>query len=91
MVDELKALSEDAEEPGLSIEPGGSAVVWSEFEEPGGAESIGFLAAIIILLVTFGSILAMLLPIMMALFGIGIGLSLMFLFANFLNVPDFAP
>jgi RND superfamily putative drug exporter len=91
VVDELKALSEDAEEPGLSIEPGGSAVVWSEFEEPGGAESIGFLAAIIILLVTFGSILAMLLPIMMALFGIGIGLSLMFLFANFLNVPDFAP
>lgn len=91
VVDELKALSEGAEQPGLAIEPGGSAVVFSEFEEPGGAESIGFLAAIIILLVTFGSVLAMLLPIMMALFGIGIGLSLMFLFANFLNVPDFAP
>ena len=91
VVDELKALSQDAEAPGLAIEPGGSAVVFSEFEEPGGAESIGFLAAIIILLVTFGSVLAMLLPIMMALFGIGIGLSLMFLFANFLNVPDFAP
>ena len=91
VVDELKALSEDAEGPGLAIEPGGSAVVFSEFEEPGGAESIAFLAAIIILLVTFGSVLAMLLPIMMALFGIGIGLSLMFLFANFLNVPDFAP
>ncbi|MGH2776314.1 MAG: MMPL family transporter [Actinomycetota bacterium] len=91
VVDELKASAQDAEVPGLAIEPGGSAVVFSEFEEPGGAESIGFLAAIIILLVTFGSVLAMLLPIMMALFGIGIGLSLMFLFANFLNVPDFAP
>ena len=91
VVNELKALSEAAEEPGLVIEPGGSAVVFSEFEEPGGAESIGFLAAMVILLVTFGSVLAMFLPIMMALFGIGIGLSLMFLFANFLNVPDFAP
>ena len=91
VVNELKALSEDAEEPGLTIEPGGSAVVFSEFEEPGGAESIGFLAAMVILLVTFGSVLAMFLPIMMALFGIGIGISLMFLFANFLNVPDFAP
>ena len=91
VLEELKALSADAEVPGLAIEPGGSAVVFSEFEEPGGAESIGFLAAIIILLVTFGSILAMLLPIMMALFGIGIGISLMFLFANFLNVPEFAP
>jgi RND superfamily putative drug exporter len=91
VIDELKSLSANAEVPGLTIEPGGSAVAFSEFEEPGGAESIGFLAAIIILLVTFGSILAMLLPIMMALFGIGIGLSLMFLFANFLNVPEFAP
>jgi putative drug exporter of the RND superfamily len=91
VVNELRALSEAAEEPGLTIEPGGSAVVFSEFEEPGGAESIGFLAAMVILLVTFGSVLAMFLPIMMALFGIGIGLSLMFLFANFLNVPDFAP
>jgi putative drug exporter of the RND superfamily len=91
VIDELKALAQDAQEPGLVIQPGGSAVAFSEFEEPGGAESIGFLAAIIILLVTFGSILAMLLPIMMALFGIGIGISLMFLVANFLNVPDFAP
>ncbi len=91
VVNELKELSEGAEEPGLVIESGGSAVVFSEFEEPGGAESIGFLAAMVILLVTFGSVLAMFLPIMMALFGIGIGLSLMFLFANFLNVPDFAP
>ncbi|MGH2778756.1 MAG: MMPL family transporter, partial [Actinomycetota bacterium] len=71
VVNELKTLAADAEEPGLTIEPGGSAVVFSEFEEPGGAESIGFLAAMVILLVTFGSVLAMFLPIMMALFGIG--------------------
>jgi putative drug exporter of the RND superfamily len=89
VIDALKARAEEAERPGLTIEPGGSAVVFSEFEQPGGAESIGFLAAILILLITFGSVLAMALPIMMALFGIGIGIALIFLFANFLNVPDF--
>jgi putative drug exporter of the RND superfamily len=90
-VNEIKALAADAEQPGLAIEPGGSAVVFSEFEEPGGAESVGFLAAILILLITFGSVLAMFLPIMMALFGIGIGISLIFIFANVINVPDFTP
>ena len=90
-VNQIRNLAADAEQPGLAIEPGGSAVVFSEFEEPGGAESIGFLAAILILLITFGSVLAMFLPIMMALFGIGIGIALIFVFANFLNVPDFTP
>jgi putative drug exporter of the RND superfamily len=90
-VNEIKDLAADAEQPGLTIEPGGSAVIFSEFEQPGGAESVGFLAAILILLITFGSVLAMFLPIMMALFGIGIGISLIFVFANFINVPDFTP
>ncbi|MFN2590736.1 MAG: MMPL family transporter, partial [Actinomycetota bacterium] len=39
----------------------------------------------------FGSVLAMGLPILTALFGIGIGLSLVLLFANFLSVPNFTP
>ena len=38
-----------------------------------GSEAIGFLAAIIILLVAFGSVLAMGLPLITALFGIGTG------------------
>ena len=91
VIDELKALAEDAEQPGLTIEPGGNAVIFSEFEEPGGAEMIGLLAAILILLITFGSVLAMGLPILMALFGIAIGIALVFVFANFVNVPDFTP
>jgi RND superfamily putative drug exporter len=54
-------------------------------------EGIGMLFAIFILLVTFGSVLAMGLPIGTAIFGILIGLSLVMLFANFLSVPDFTP
>ena len=47
------------------------------FQELGGlgpAELIGILAAVVILLIAFGSVLAMGLPIVTALFGIGIGL-----------------
>lgn len=91
IADEIKELAADAEIEGLTIEPGGSVIMFSEFEEPGGAEGIGILFAMVILLITFGSVLAMGLPIGVALFGIGIGLSLVMLFANFLSVPDFTP
>ena len=88
---EITRLAKEAETERLQIEPGGSVIAFSEFEEPSGAEGIGLLAAMVILLITFGSVLAMGLPILMALFGIGIGMALIFLFANFLNVPDFTP
>ncbi|HEX9312087.1 MAG TPA: MMPL family transporter, partial [Actinomycetota bacterium] len=58
-------------------------------EPPGGAELVGVIAAIIILLITFGSVLAMGIPILSALFGIGIGVSLVFVFANWISVPNF--
>ena len=46
------------------------------------SELIGILAAVIILLIAFGSLLAMGLPIMTALFGIGIGLAVVNLLAH---------
>jgi RND superfamily putative drug exporter len=88
---EIKEAVDATKIDGVTVEAGGNVIAFSEFEEPGGAEGIGLLAAMIILLVTFGSVLAMGLPIMVALFGIGIGLALVFLFANFLSVPDFTP
>ena len=63
------------------------------FQEQGGigpAELIGILAAIVILLVAFGSLLAMGLPILVALFGIGIGLGLVQLLSHTIATPDFA-
>ena len=55
------------------------------------SEGIGLLVAALILLVSFGSLLAMGLPILIAVVGLGIGLSLVTLLANVLEVPDFAP
>ena len=54
-------------------------------------KGIGLLVAALILLVSFGSLLAMGLPILIAVVGLGIGLSLVTLLANVLEVPDFAP
>ena len=55
------------------------------------SEVIGILAAVVILLIAFGSVLAMGMPIMTALFGIGIGLACVNLLARVLDVPSFAP
>ncbi len=53
------------------------------------SELVGLLAAVVILLVAFGSILAMGLPIVTALFGIGCGAAIIGLTTRLLAVPDF--
>lgn len=88
---EVKDLALAASRPGLQVELGGNVVSFAETEGPGGREGIGLLAAVVILLVTFGSVIAMGLPVLTALFGLGIGLSLVTLGANVIDVPRFAP
>ena len=88
---EIQKIASEVELDGLTVEPGGSVIIFSEFEEPGGAEGIGVLFAIVILLIAFGSVLAMGLPIGTALFGIGIGMAMIMLLANFVSVPEFTP
>jgi RND superfamily putative drug exporter len=53
------------------------------------SEGFGLLAAIVILLVAFGSVVAMGLPIVTALFGVGIGLAAVALIAGLATTPDF--
>jgi RND superfamily putative drug exporter len=87
-IEHIRELKDDAVGGGVAIALGGRM-----FQEPGGigpAELIGILAAIVILLVAFGSLLAMGLPILIALFGIGIGLGLVQLLSHTIATPDFA-
>jgi putative drug exporter of the RND superfamily len=72
---------------GLQVEVGGQAL--AEFEPPK-SELIGLSFAIVILIVSFGSVLAMGLPIGVALFGVGIGAGIITLLSNVMSVPDFA-
>ena len=88
-IEHIRTLKDDAAGGGVRIALGGRM-----FQEPGGlgpAELIGILAAIVILLVAFGSLLAMGLPILVALFGIGIGLGARAsCSATLIATPDFA-
>ncbi len=72
---------------GVQIEFGGSA--FAAFEAPS-SELLGLAFAIVILILAFGSVLAMGLPIGVALAGIGIGSTLIALLSNVITMPDFA-
>ena len=71
---------------GLEIEYGGD--LFAEFELPE-SEVYGIIAAVIILILAFGSVIAMGLPIGIALFGLGIASALVSLASNVITMPDF--
>ncbi len=79
-----------ARQPGLQVELGGQAIELTEQEGFGFTTAIGLLAAIVILLITFGSLIAMGLPIVTALFGLGTGLGLIALFTHVVDTPNFS-
>ena len=72
---------------GVDIAYGGQLFV--EFEPPD-SELLGLAFAIVILITAFGSVLAMGLPIGVALGGIGVGSILLTLLSNTVPMPDFA-
>ncbi|MFN8036643.1 MAG: MMPL family transporter [Acidimicrobiia bacterium] len=83
--------AERVNRPGLQVELGGFVIQLGEQPPQGASELIGILAAVVILLVAFGSLLAMGLPILVAVVGIGIGLAIVELLAHVVAVPEFAP
>src|SRR5450759_4668719 len=86
VIDAAKA----ARAPGLQIELGGQAIEQTQQEGLGFTTAIGLLAAMVVLLITFGSLVAMGLPIVTALFGLGTGLGLIALFTHVVDTPNFS-
>ncbi len=86
---DLLELAEDLETEvdGLRIEIGGQAL--AGFEPPQ-SEVIGLAFAIVVLIVSFGSVLAMGLPIAVALAGVSLGAMLTGIISNVTVMPDFA-
>ncbi len=84
--DQIKAMRKQVSAPGLRIELGGEMFAAQQMPA---SEAIGVAAAIIILLVAFGSVLAMGLPIVTALFGVGCGIAFVGLTTRILAVPEF--
>jgi uncharacterized membrane protein YdfJ with MMPL/SSD domain len=91
---EALALMQDARsasEHGTTFSLGGDIVDLAETPYGGPTEGIGISAAAIVLLIAFGSLLAMGLPVLTAVFGIGSGLSLIALLGHVVPAPSFAP
>ncbi len=76
---------------GVTFSLGGDVVDLAETPYGGPTEGIGIMAAAIVLLIAFGSLLAMGLPIVTAVFGIGAGLSLIALIGHIFPAPSFSP
>jgi RND superfamily putative drug exporter len=83
-------VAEAAARPGLEVALGGQAIEATQKQGFGLSTAVGLLAAIVVLLITFGSVVAMGLPIVTALFGLGTGLGLIALFTHLVDTPNFS-
>ena len=72
----LEATAAEARSTGLHVELGGDLPTEAENAAPGGQEIVGLVAAVIVLLLAFGSVIAMGLPIVTALLGLGTSVGL---------------
>ena len=77
--------------PGLAIAVGGTPADNVVTAAPGASESVGITAAVIIMLLAFGSVVAMGLPLLIALTGVGMGFGIVFAASHVLTIPTFGP
>ncbi|MFG3022179.1 MMPL family transporter [Streptomyces sp. NPDC048254] len=82
--DALKAAVQDARDAGLTVEIGGDAL--SATPETGSSEVIGIAIAAVVLVITFGSLLAAGFPLLTAIIGVGIGVSTITALASALDL-----
>ncbi|MER5909907.1 MMPL family transporter [Streptomyces sp. NPDC001982] len=91
VVQDVVDAAQDAERSGLQVELGGQAIQRVQEPPTGLAEMVGLGAAAIVLFLAFGSLFAMLLPIGIAVFGVGTGLFTVQLLSHTTDIPDLAP
>ncbi|MFK0024886.1 MMPL family transporter [Streptomyces sp. NPDC090798] len=80
----LEEAAQQARDAGLSVEVGGDALQVTP--ETGSTEVIGIAVAAVVLVITFGSLIAAGLPLLTALIGVGIGVSTITALANALDL-----
>ena len=85
----LLELAGEASNEGLRVELGGFLIRNAQEGQP--PELMGLLAAAVVLLIAFGSVVAAGLPLLVAIFGLGISASLIGIVALLVDTPDFAP
>jgi putative drug exporter of the RND superfamily len=87
---QMIAAAEKASTGGLQVYLGGQLIEQAERQPLPSSELIGILAAIVILLIAFGSVLAMALPIVVALSGLAVGLPVVELLTHVYPLQNFS-
>jgi putative drug exporter of the RND superfamily len=94
-VDQAEAIVDTASAPAkgsnVQVEAGGQLGTKVSKPETKTSEMVGIAVAMLILVLVFGTVTAMLLPIAVAIFGLFCGLSLVSLLGHVVAVPDVAP
>lgn len=90
-IDDLFATGDPAREGGLEVGFGGQVVERTEPEQARTAELVGLAVAVAVLLIAFGSVIAMGAPLLGALLGVGVGMLLIGLLASVMDVMSVAP
>jgi RND superfamily putative drug exporter len=89
--DRLAEAAATAREAGLQVETGGPLVEFTHLPEMRASEIVGITAAVIVLFIAFGSVVAMGLPIVTAIVGLGTSLAIVSLLSNLFDVPTLTP
>jgi RND superfamily putative drug exporter len=82
--------ADDVRSARLQVELGGQAIAQTQEPSIGSATAIGLAAAVIVLLLSFGTVVAAGLPIVTALTGLGIGISLIAVGTRVVDIVDFS-
>ncbi|WP_100444146.1 MMPL family transporter [Glycomyces xiaoerkulensis] len=86
---ELLEVTESASGDGLTVAAGGDPVREAEEGEGGVAEAVGMATALVILVLMFGSLLAASLPLITAVFAVGVTFCLAMLVSHALTLPTY--
>ncbi|MGW1746159.1 MMPL family transporter [Streptomyces sp. NPDC002092] len=91
LVQNVLDTAQGARKSGLHVELGGQAIQRVQQPPQGLSETVGIVAAAVVLFLAFGSFFAMMLPIAIAVFGVGMGLFSTQLLSHTTDIPDIAP
>ena len=89
-IDDLTAAMDQARESGLTVEANGQGLSGS-VEAGGSSELIGIAIALVVLVLTFGSLVAAGLPILTAVFGVALGITGVTAMTAFMDIGSSTP
>ena len=88
-LEDVQAAFDGVEASGVQVEFGGAAL--NTESGPSGSEAIGLAAAVLVLLLAFGSVFAMLVPLLTAVMALGLGMGIIHLLAEYVSVGTAGP